>query len=99
MKEKTPLKSKLQSTECDSPPVKKSRQQKVRRILDDSSDEENNTVLKGKLLQKENGQMEGKKQESKEPNGDTEDDNKKAKLIEVTSPQNETVLVPKRKTG
>lgn len=99
MKEKTPLKSKLQSTECDSPPVKKSRQQKVRRILDDSSDEENNTVLKGKLLQKENGQMEGKKQESKEPNGDTEDDNKKAKLIEVTSPQNETVLVPKRKTA
>lgn len=107
MKEKTPLKSKLQSTECHSPPVKKARQQKARRILDDSSDEENNATVKEKSSSvQQNGHIEEKKQGTEEQkhsniskNGEVEDEKEKRRLIEVTSPQNETTLVPKRKTG
>ena len=107
MKEKTPLKSKLQSTECDSPPVKKARQQKAQRILDDSSDEENNATVKKKSSSvQQNGHIEEKKQGTEEQkrsnvskNGEVEDQKEKGRLIEVTSPQNETTLVPKRITG
>lgn len=107
MKEKTPLKFKSQpAVHPDSPPVKKSRQQKTRRILDDSSDEENNASIEEKSSVKQNGHTEEKKQDGERPkdanltkNGEIEDDKEKRKLIEVRSPQNESTLVPKRKTG
>ena len=106
MKEKTPLKSKVQPTDLDSPPVKKSRQQKNRRILDDSSDEENNGSTEKISSVKQNGHVEEKKGNTGEQkdaslskNGEAEGNKEERKLIEVTSPHNEPTLVPKRKTG
>lgn len=104
-KVETPVKTNLQSVEHDSPPVKKSRQQKARRILDDSSDEENCSGVEDKLSGKHNGHVLEKKDTAVQKptsslkNGEMEDSKEKLKLIEVTSPANETTLVPKRKTG
>ena len=104
-KGETPVKTNLQSIEHDSPPVKKSRQQKARRVLDDSSDEENCSGVEDKLSVKHNGHVLKEKDTAvHEPtsslkNGLAEDSKEKLKLIEVTSPANETTLVPKRKTG
>ena len=106
IKERTPLKFKTPPTELDSPPVKKSRQQKTRRILDDSSDEENDEKIEEKSLLKQNGHMEEMKQDEERQkdadvvkNEENEGDKDKTKLLEVTSPHNELTLVPKRKTG
>ncbi|XP_044184001.1 DNA ligase 1-like isoform X2 [Acropora millepora] len=104
-KVETPVKTGLQSVEHDSPPVKKSRQQKARRILDDSSDEENCSGVEDKLSGKHNGHVLEKKDTAVQKptsslkNGEMEDSKEKLKLIEVTSPANETTLVPKRKTA
>ena len=106
MRERTPLKFKPPSTELDSPPVKKSRQQKSRRILDDSSDEENDEKMDKNSSVKQNGHVKetkqdtvGQKDANLVKNDEVKDDKDKRKLLEVTSPQNELTLVPKRKTG
>ena len=105
-KERTPLKFKTQAGDLDSPPVKKARQQKSRRILEDSSDEENNGVADGQSSANQNGRVENKEQVNEEQDGDTaevdgeaEDDNETRTFIEVISPQNKPTLIPKRKTG
>lgn len=106
MKERTPLKFKTQVADLDSPPVKKARQQKSRRILEESSDEENNGVAEERSSANQNGHVKNKEQATEGQDGDTagvndevEDDNKTRKFIEVISPQNKPTLIPKRKTG
>lgn len=104
-KGETPVKTNLPSIEHESSPVKKSRQQKARRILDDSSDEENCSGVGDKLSGKHNGHVLQEKDTAEQKptsslkNGVLEDSKEKPKLIEVTSPASETTLVPKRKTG
>lgn len=102
--ERTPLKFKPQTTALDSPPVKKTCKQKSRRILDDASDEENNKedfspakhsehvdILKqNTVLQEEN---------TKTEHCEVGDNKEESKFIEVMSPQNERMRIPKRKTG
>ena len=105
LKEETPVKNKLNSIEFDSPPIKKSRQQKARRILDDSSDDENVSGVRDKTADQHDGHVSTKENISiQEPpsvlkRSELEHDEEKGKLIEVTSPANERTLVPKRKTG
>lgn len=102
--ERTPLKFKPQTTALDSPPVKKTCKQKSRRILDDASNEENNKedfspakhsehvdILKqNTVLQEEN---------TKTEHCEVGDNKEESKFIEVMSPQNERMRIPKRKTG
>lgn len=102
--ERTPLKFKPQTTALDSPPVKKTCKQKSRRILDDASDEENNKedfspakhsehidILKqNTVLQEEN---------TKTEHCEVGDNKEESKFIEVMSPQNERMRIPKRKTA
>ncbi|XP_068673166.1 DNA ligase 1-like isoform X3 [Montipora foliosa] len=105
LKEETPVKNKLNSIEFDSPPIKKSRQQKARRILDDSSDDENVSGVRGKTADQHDGHVSTKENIGiQEPpsllkRSEMEHDEEKGKLIEVTSPANERTLVPKRKTA
>lgn len=107
IKDRTPLKFKPPSSELDSLPVKKSRQQKTRRIFDDSSDEENNETIEEKTSLKQSGRVEevkpdveGQRDASLGKNDDdTEKDKDKRQFLEVKLPQNELTLVPKRKTG
>jgi len=106
MKERTPLKFKTQSVDTDSPPVKKARQQKSRRILEDSSDEENNGVDDNHSSANQNGHVKNNEKANEGQDGDTagvdgeaEDGNEARKFIKVISPQNKPTLIPKRKTG
>ena len=105
MKERTPLKFKTQPVDLDSPPVKKARQQKSRRILEDS-DEENNGVDDGHSSANQDRHVKNKEQANEGQDGDTaevdgevKDKNETRKFIEVMSPQNKPTLIPKRKTG
>ncbi|XP_020626643.1 DNA ligase 1-like isoform X2 [Orbicella faveolata] len=106
MKERTPLKFKTQSVDTDSPPVKKARQQKSRRILEDSSDEENNGVDDNHSSANQNGHVKNNEKANEGQDGDTagvdgeaEDGNETRKFIKVISPQNKPTLIPKRKTA
>ena len=106
MKERTPLKFKTQAVDLDSPPVKKARQQKSRRILEDSSDEENNGMGDSRSSSNQDRHLKNKEQANEEQDGDTagvggevEDKTETRKFIEVMSPQNKPTLIPKRKTG
>lgn len=102
--ERTPLKFKPQTAALDSPPVKKTRKQKSRRILDDASDEENDT--KDFVPSKQDQHVDILKQDTllQEEVAETEhcetgDTKEERKFIEVRSPQNEMMHIPKRKTG